>query len=172
MALANDLLLQATQLASIDTGKPKQANLRRAVSAAYYALFHLLIDDGAASAGSKVSAAAKARIRRAFAHADMKTVCSQYAKASAAGSMNAQIAPLLTWPLASDLKNVAETFVTLQEARHQADYDLSTKFSRIDVVGYIDITEIAFADWTTAKTTANAKIFLMDLLLRKTWSRT
>ena len=42
MSLHADLLEQAEQLAQLDPRRPKQANLRRAVSSAYYALFHLL----------------------------------------------------------------------------------------------------------------------------------
>lgn len=39
----DDLLHQADHLARWDRRRPKQASLRRAVSTAYYALFHLLI---------------------------------------------------------------------------------------------------------------------------------
>ena len=46
MALAEDLKDQAYVLATLEPRKPKQASLRRAVSTAYYALFHLLLDDG------------------------------------------------------------------------------------------------------------------------------
>ncbi len=42
MSLHADLLDPAEQLAQLDPRRPKQANLRRAVSSAYYALFHLL----------------------------------------------------------------------------------------------------------------------------------
>jgi uncharacterized protein (UPF0332 family) len=45
MSLAIDLLNQAKELSLLDSKKPKQANLRRSVSTAYYALFHLLIDE-------------------------------------------------------------------------------------------------------------------------------
>ena len=45
MSAHGDLLQQAFHLATIDAKKPKQANLRRAVSSAYYAVFHLLIDE-------------------------------------------------------------------------------------------------------------------------------
>lgn len=38
-----DLLQQARQLATLDLKKPKQANLRRAVSSTYYAIFHFLV---------------------------------------------------------------------------------------------------------------------------------
>jgi uncharacterized protein (UPF0332 family) len=43
MALAEDLLEQARHLAKREPKRPKQASLRRAVSAAYYSLFHLLV---------------------------------------------------------------------------------------------------------------------------------
>lgn len=45
MAFAEDLLVQACNLARRERTKPKQASLRRAVSTAYYAPFHLLIKD-------------------------------------------------------------------------------------------------------------------------------
>lgn len=40
-----DLFAQAEMLARVDTRKPKQVNLRRAVSAAYYGVFHYLVDE-------------------------------------------------------------------------------------------------------------------------------
>jgi hypothetical protein len=42
--LHDDLQQQALELAGRDPRRPKQANLRRAVSASYYALFHFLVD--------------------------------------------------------------------------------------------------------------------------------
>ena len=41
MSFPNDLLEQARHLANREPKRPKQASLRRAVSTAYYALFHL-----------------------------------------------------------------------------------------------------------------------------------
>jgi hypothetical protein len=66
VAYADDLLQQARQLAQIDPRRPKQANLRRAVSAAYYALFHEVIDRavGAVLSGAEASGAVGARLRR------------------------------------------------------------------------------------------------------------
>jgi hypothetical protein len=43
MPFPEDLLEQAKHLANRERGKPRQASLRRAVSTAYYALFHFLI---------------------------------------------------------------------------------------------------------------------------------
>ena len=47
MSLPRDLLAQAKLLATKEKSRPKQASLRRSVSAAYYALFHLLVDAAA-----------------------------------------------------------------------------------------------------------------------------
>ncbi len=40
-----DLFAQAEMLALVDSRKPKQVNLRRAISAAYYGVFHYLVDE-------------------------------------------------------------------------------------------------------------------------------
>ncbi|MDE2479328.1 MAG: hypothetical protein KGM87_10580 [Betaproteobacteria bacterium] len=109
MSLAKDLLTQAQQLATLDKGRPKQANLRRAVSSAYYALFHLLVAEGAAAVGARLNAAGRARVRRAFAHAEMKEVCRAYAKATSVVSMKPEIAPLLSFPVEGEIRNVAQT---------------------------------------------------------------
>ncbi len=47
MALAQDLLEQAQHLAVYEGSNPSQAALRRSISTAYYALFHLLVEDAA-----------------------------------------------------------------------------------------------------------------------------
>ena len=46
MGVAQDLLLQADALATYEVS-PTQASLRRAVSTAYYALFHRVVQDAA-----------------------------------------------------------------------------------------------------------------------------
>ena len=51
MGLADDLLAQAYHLLNKDGDAPIEASLRRAVSTAYYALFHLLIGDAVGNWG-------------------------------------------------------------------------------------------------------------------------
>jgi len=46
MSIHADLLAQAKQLARKEPQRPRQASLRRAVSAAYYALFQMIPLDG------------------------------------------------------------------------------------------------------------------------------
>ena len=102
MSLASDLLVQARVLCLIDSKKPKQANLRRAVSTAYYALFHLLIDDALNVLSPTAPQGLAHVMRRAFNHADMKAACKGF------GSSNpqTQLHPLVSLPVPSDLAYV------------------------------------------------------------------
>jgi len=72
MAFADDLLQQADHLANLESGEPKQASLRRAVSTAYYALFHLLIDQAVGNWGVERQ---RGVLARTFDHGKMKSVC-------------------------------------------------------------------------------------------------
>jgi len=45
MSLARDLLEQAQHLSRREPRRPRQASLRRAISAAYYAMFHLMVQE-------------------------------------------------------------------------------------------------------------------------------
>jgi hypothetical protein len=75
MSLHSELLEQARHLATREHRRPKQASLRRAVSAAYYALFHLLTDESTRSLISGNGAdrhELRQALRRSFVHADMK----------------------------------------------------------------------------------------------------
>lgn len=139
------------------------------MSCAYYALFHMLVSEGAALIGSKLGKEARIRLRRAFVHGDMKAVCTSYA--GPPNRFPLQIVPLLTFPLDPDLQALATLFLKLQEERHAADYDVASVFNRTEVLTYISTVNAMFGSWAKVRTSANTKIFLADLLLRKSWSR-
>jgi hypothetical protein len=65
------------------------------------------------------------------------------------------------------LKGVAGAFVLVQEARHAADYDLSRRFYRQDVLAMIDRVEAAMADWSAIQTEPAARLYLISLLVHK-----
>src|ERR1035438_5650076 len=67
MAFAEDLLEQAYHLARRERTKPRQASLRRAISTAYYALFHLLIREATGNWKRDVQ---RARLARTFEQVD------------------------------------------------------------------------------------------------------
>ncbi len=131
MTLHLDLLDQAAYLATREPKKPKQASLRRAVSAAYYALFHLLTADGARRLSPTRPDGLRSLIQRAFNHGEMRRVCKSIADKHKAAIKNGQASrhpsfgrPLITFPLDPSLFAVVQAFVDLQEARNEADYDL------------------------------------------------
>ena len=70
MGYCDDLLELAEQLANLEPADPRQACLRRAVSTAYYALFHLLISEATLNWGR---AELRAELGRVFGHGKMKT---------------------------------------------------------------------------------------------------
>jgi hypothetical protein len=167
MALADDLLSQAHTLATLDTGIPSQANLRRAVSSAYYALFHLLISEAVAVLLPASPPGLRERASRAFSHAEMKKVCARFT----ARQLADDLAPLLKGRLSPELLSVAEIFESLQDWRHIADYDVSFSFTRSDALSAIDESRQAFADWNAIRDTDEATVFLAALAFGARWSK-
>ncbi len=134
MSLAHDLIVQASQLATREKGKPKQASLRRAVSTAYYALFHFLIDSTCKHLLG--SGAGRRQLRelasRAFVHGKMQSLCKEFTKTIPQSEL---LKPL--WlrhgvPACVEIKELAEIFCDLQRDRHEADYNVSKRITRED----------------------------------------
>ncbi|MDQ2802961.1 MAG: hypothetical protein M3Y41_09870 [Pseudomonadota bacterium] len=63
-----------------------EINRRRAVSAAYYALFHLFTEDGADRIAHGSSGVVRARVARAYEHAQMRRVCDLFGRNGVAAS--------------------------------------------------------------------------------------
>ena len=164
MSLATDLLDQARRLARHEPRRPKQASLRRSVSTAYYALFHLLVDDAVRRliAGADREALRRC-LGRAFAHGTMKKAASQFAKGH--DGVSPKLRPALNGrQLQNELMQLARTFVDLQQARHEADYDLLRRFGRVEVLDLLDEVERAFADWRQVRGSVQAHAFLVGML--------
>jgi uncharacterized protein (UPF0332 family) len=133
---------------------PKQADLRRAVSAAYYALFHLLTTEAAQNWKHQNQ---RNRFARIFDHGRMKT-CSLKVSARPFPTDAASIGK------ATDLKLVADSFVTLQQARHTADYDNSKIWSRTQVYEMVYQAKVAMFAWMVIRESEIAQDYLFDLL--------
>ncbi|MBM3551191.1 MAG: hypothetical protein FJX45_05355 [Alphaproteobacteria bacterium] len=93
--------------------RPKQASLRRAVSAAYYAIFHLLVEDAARQLATANPAGLREKIRRAFAHTEMKKVCRDFARTKNRAPPD-NLKTFLSTRLSPELISVAGAFVDLQ----------------------------------------------------------
>lgn len=165
MALPDDLLAQARHLLKFDPRRPKQASLRRAVSAAYYGLFHLLTGDAARRLSPVTPSALELHVRRGFDHATIRQVCMSIADPRSKLNLTFQLRP------SSDLLAVANTFQSLQDARHAADYDLVAALSRGAAALRVQSAEAAFVAWRRVRASDEANVFLVALLMKKDWPR-
>ncbi len=69
------------------------------------------------------------------------------------------------------LMNVAKTFVDLQEARHEADYNLSKSFTRQEALAIVRRVEQAFVDWSGIRQDDFARTYLGCFLLWDKWDK-
>jgi uncharacterized protein (UPF0332 family) len=163
MPFPNDLLEQARHLANREPKRPKQASLRRAVSTAYYAVFHLLSIE---TAKNWKRPAERSTVARMLDHTPMVKVCTtkrdelaKYFKTRPPASHELDVL--------KHLHLIANNFVLMLQHRHTADYDSSTKWSRTDVLEKIESVEAAFQSWRRIRTEHDAQNFLATLLLRE-----
>ena len=158
MELAQDLLYQAHFLAANRGHDTPQADRRRAISTAYYALFHLLVEDGGKRwQGS--SPAAATGIERAFSHGAMKQ-----------SSIRFKGSEWVDWhdikqAVPTRLQRVASAFVELQEARHTADYNNHKQWTFVEVAYSLNLAGAAIADWISIRNDAVAGDYLLSMLL-------
>lgn len=126
----DDLLHLADTLRRVEV--ESDAGLRRAVSTAYYALFHAATAAAAERfVGSDGSATgAYALIRRGFEHTAMRVACDELDRPS----LRPRVAKALGQSgISAEARTFAAAFVTLQGLRNLADYDPQAAFERSDV---------------------------------------
>ena len=161
------LLEQARLLLNAEaTGRPRQASLRRALSTAYYALFHALIDGSCRTliGGQPRRRELRAVVARCFDHAAMRDACRGFS----AGNPPAPLAAAMSRPKVDPrLRAVAAAFVLLQELRHAADYDRMANFSRPAIGRFITTADQAVAQWEEIVGDDDTRVFVAALLLRK-----
>lgn len=131
MALPNDLIATARQLVQLHEKRPRQADLRRALSTAYYSLFHGLAETAADRMIGTTPQARRSvawnRVYRALGHNEAKKACAR-----SCNTTNSENLMIFT-----------TTFPDLQDLRHQADYDPNVRFNHSFVVARVDEAEQA-----------------------------
>ena len=120
---SRDLIMTARSLMELDPRRPTQANLRRAVSTAYYAVFHSLAYTAANLLIGRERTAAWHQVYRALEHGNARSACLN--KQAMEGFPN-------------EIEEFALTFVDLQKARHRADYSFDVSYDRHDTLTAID----------------------------------
>ena len=153
-----DFIKIARQLASGASGgrrgRPRQAELRRAVSAAYYALFYLIAGNAAAMlAGTRPSARNRQfwlQTYRAVEHRHAKNQCLN--KAVMRG-------------FPPEIQDLAQIFANMQTNRHDADYNPEAAFRRSEVMRLIYNAERAI-DRFDRVPPPERRAFALHILLR------
>ena len=165
--LHRQFLSQARRLARTDSRRPRQGNLRRAVSAAYYAIFHFLIDRSSrflvGSTGQREQF--RKATARAYAHGEMAAAAKTFCGGTLPAAVQRSVGTLT---IPRELRDLASRFLDAQDQRHLADYDLSVTFLRGDVIDLIGNIEQAVHDWDRVRSHPASQFFLVCLLV---WDR-
>lgn len=157
--LPEQLIAQAEFL--LREATTNEANVRRSVSAAYYALFHLLIRD---AVKNWKHADHHSRLARTFDHKRMKDASTAMLKEGGRAQSTEAANPEQT--VRFNLSIVCQNFVELQQARHRADYDVEEAFNPLDAAVHVAQTRLAFGYWAKVKDDPLAQGYLYSLLFK------
>lgn len=167
MSLASELLDLADHLSIRERRRPRQASLRRSVSTSYYALFHLPTAESAGLIGSNMDPGAIRKMQRWFEHGEMKKVCGMFSAADAPK----QITSILGSPVSADLQTVAQAFIKLQEARHDADYNLETIWTKLATQEFVQVSRDASDAWSRVRRSHEANVFALAFFSAKLFDK-
>jgi hypothetical protein len=130
--LPRDLIATATNLAEANNRKPRQSDLLRAISTTYYAMFHALArccaDTMIGTNGAARSKPAWLQVYRSLEHRQSKDQCGKRDK-------------MQRFP--AEIQDFANLFISMQEKRHQADYDPTEKAYKSSVLLDIDQVKLS-----------------------------
>ena len=149
-----DLIEAARDMTASGRGRPTQAKLRRAVSTAYYAMFHCLAGCAANLLIGRARKPAWHQTYRALEHGKARNACEDKRGMAA---------------FPQEVCNFADTFVFLQKARQQADYALDGRYDRPDVLAAIDRAERAIARFEQADVQHRRAFVAHVLFKRRAW---
>ena len=138
MADPSELLAAARLLLGGEGGNPPtDAHLRRAVSTAYYAVFHYILRAAADRfmGRGEAASAGYALLYRSFDHRHMKTVCGALRAPTLRERFRRHLGRA---SVRQEVREFAAAFEELQDARHTADYDPVASFVLSDVMALIE----------------------------------
>lgn len=155
------LLSVADTLARLND--PTTVARRRAVSSAYYALFHGLIGNAVSRTIGDDPARDEDRytLSRWYSHGEMRTVSQWVIRLARGESVPNGVVVLLGSPPA-DLVELARAFIQLQEARHEADYDHTANLAEADARAAINTAREALV---CIERLVNGRVFANYLVL-------
>ncbi len=165
MIKAFELLDEAERLAGAPSMQ-SEATRRRAISTAYYGLFHSLTEAGAtliAGAAGPLHTQAS----RSYNHALLRTVSERIWRER----LDPPWDRVFPAPLSEEIKLVAFTIIELQAARSVADYDLGETIEIEFTLERVRSARRAAIAFAAIAGTDEARAFLLAILLSDRWSR-
>lgn len=193
---ASAMLRTAEKLAGVGAapGRPALCDLRRATSTASYALFHQVTRHVVFAQVADADEDEVSTLARWLTHSGVRSAAESVLIAHASTSGRApkkaevsRVATLTSFgrsPVPSELLDVAEAFLQLQERRHEADYSNDFDPSRFATLGDIGLARLAltrcWSMWRARNSSRAARLalhesyrrFLMLALLDSGGSRT
>jgi hypothetical protein len=143
-------------------GPPRQVDLRRAISSAYYGLFHAILTAAADEyvGVTKRSTAHYSLLYRSVSHGTLKSLCLEVKRPN----LTPKYVPYApNGGFDANIKTFATAVVELQEKRHGADYDPLIRVKTADAQLIITIARSALDRFATASA-VQRKAFLTLLL--------
>lgn len=183
--LPQDLLDHARRLCELDPAVQTNIGRRRAVSAAYYALFHKLADETAllfttaSTLPDPVRENLAGQIRRMLSHTELRDHADKFQGTDADDLAEARpprhtpkkfIKDLLAEQnpaVPPELRRFATIFCDLQDARELADYVRDQEVSPAQARKYVQDADVALDHWEKIRLEPIAQVFLAALLLEK-----
>ncbi|SRR6266700_2890860 len=158
---SRELIRNANRLIKSQRGAPKQIDLRRAISAAYYAVFHCFLrtaaDDLVGTNRKSRRSSSYALVYRAFDHSNMLRICQEATKT--------QLPEKLSAALNQKQFPVEIRFADLQDWRHKADYSPNIRFNKSEAVDAAVRAAFATTQFEAADKDAR-RLFLLSMLFR------
>ncbi len=170
MPLADELLDHALRL--LTAPSVGDIDCRRAVSASYYAVFHLLSDAVATQVSPLTPPGMSGRIQRLLEHRPMRNAMVPFSDSKKWNDFSASLGiPCVFSP---DLAVIAQAYAELQDARHIADYDVVDAKGTVGLLwasDCLDKAKLVFDAWNRVKPTDEARLFLATLIFGVKWAK-
>lgn len=162
---AQHFFQRATRLAALrSSGPPRQVDLRRAISDAYYGIFHATL---AAAADQFVGASNRSTseyvlVYRSISHGAVRELCLEVKKPTISRLLARHVPP---GGFGLALKAYAEGLLELQEKRVSADYDPQKRYRTLDAAAAIAAAQRALMQFKNT-TDAERESFLALLMFK------
>lgn len=157
MLFPDELLVEARRGLGDDQSDQSQGRLRRALSTAYYSLFHLLIAEATANWNRPEQ---RDRLARCFQHKQMR-----HASGQVKGRAYADESP----DVVKRLRAIAKCFVDLQASRQDADYNKERPWRHAEVQRKVNDVAMAFDDVEAIRSEQVFQDYLLSLFVHEPW---